>query len=213
MPADSTIKISIVEDNHDIRESLRIVIDGAAGFECKHVFSDCESALQSPPPADTDIVLLDIHLPGRTGIECLPELKALLRQTQFMMFTVFDDDDNIFKALANGASGYILKRTGPAQILEAIRELKNGGSPMSPEIARRVVASFQKPAVSKEAEKLTPRELEILTLLSKGLFYKEIADHLHLAVDTIKKHLHHVYEKLHVQNRTEAINKVFHNRN
>ncbi|MBL7928712.1 MAG: response regulator transcription factor [Bacteroidia bacterium] len=213
MQLNTDIKISIVEDNHDIRESLRIVIEGAEGFECKHVFADCESILQTPPPADTDIVLLDIHLPGRTGIECLPELKVLLPKTQFMMFTVFDDDDNIFNALTNGASGYILKRTGPAQILESIKELKNGGSPMSPDIARRVVASFQRPAVSKEAEKLTAREMEILTLLSKGLFYKEIADQLHLAVDTIKKHLHHVYEKLHVQNRTEAINKVFHNRN
>lgn len=204
------IKVCIVEDNNDIRESLRILINGAAGFQCRRVFSSSEEALMDPHELDTDIVLMDINLPGKSGIDCMIDLKKHLNQTQFMMFTVFDDDDNVFKALSSGASGYILKHTAPSQIIDMLSELYFGGSPMSPEIARRVVASFQKSRISKDAELLTPREMEILTLLSKGLFYKEIAANLHLGVDTVKKHLYHVYEKLHVQNKTEAINKIFH---
>jgi DNA-binding NarL/FixJ family response regulator len=210
MSATNKWKIAIVEDNNDIRETLRILINGADGFLCTKVFVSAEEFIDSLTHLDADIILMDINLPGKSGIECIKEVKNKLPSTQFMMFTVYDDDEHIFNALASGASGYILKHTSPAQIIEALKELHNGGSPMSPDIARRVVTYFQRSKIAKDAALLTPREMEILTLLSQGLFYKEIAEKLSVAVDTIKKHLHHVYEKLHVQNRTEAINKIFH---
>ena len=204
------ITVSIVEDTGDIRESLRILINGSTGFECVHVYADAEEALEKMPANEIDIVLMDINLPKMDGIECMKALKPVMQKTQFMMYTVCDDDENIFNALQSGASGYILKRTYPAQVLEAIRELHEGGSPMSSEIARRVVHYMQNKGKTAEAvELLTERETEILDFLAKGYLYKEIAADLFISNATVKQHIHNIYGKLHVQTRTEALNKAF----
>jgi DNA-binding NarL/FixJ family response regulator len=199
-----------VEDTEDIREALRVLINGSRGFECIHVFPDAETALQSMAENEIDVVLMDINLPGLNGIECMVRLKDKMPQAQFMMCTVYDDDDNIFSALESGASGYMLKRTSPAQILEAIRDLHEGGSPMSSEIARRVVDAMQrKKKPAGQTDTLTDREKEILDFLSRGFLYKEIANELFISKETVKKHIHNIYDKLQVQTRTEALNKAF----
>lgn len=207
---ESNIRVSIVEDIEDIREALRVLINGSDGFECAHVFADAEEALDDMPVGEIDVVLMDISLPEMDGIECMKLLIPRMPRAQFMICTVYDDDDHIFNALQSGASGYILKRTSPAQILEAIRDLYEGGSPMSSEIARRVVNSMQNQGKSsKTVELLTVRETEILDFLAKGYLYKEIATELVISKETVKKHIHNIYEKLHVQTRTEALNKAF----
>jgi DNA-binding NarL/FixJ family response regulator len=207
---DNKINVSIVEDTEDIRNALRVLINGSKGFECVHVFADAEEAIQNMSSKEIDVVLMDINLPGKDGIECMKTLKPEMPKAQFMMCTVYDDDDHIFNALKSGASGYILKRTSPAQILEAIRDIHEGGSPMSSEIARRVVDSMQKSKKRSEAsELLTARENEILDFLARGYLYKEIAAELFISKETVKKHIHNIYDKLHVQTRTEALNKAF----
>jgi DNA-binding NarL/FixJ family response regulator len=207
---ENKIHVSIVEDTEDIRNALRVLIDGSAGFECIHVYANAEEALQDMSSKDIDIVLMDIGLPGMDGIECMKTLKPQMPKAQFMMCTVYDDDDHIFNALRSGASGYILKRTSPAQILEAIHDLHEGGSPMSSEIARRVVESMHKPKKQAIADELlTRRENEILDFLARGYLYKEIAAKLFISKETVKKHIHSIYDKLHVQTRTEALNKAF----
>jgi DNA-binding NarL/FixJ family response regulator len=205
-----TIDVAIVEDLEEIREALRVLINGSQGFSCTHVYADAEEAMRQLPMLRPDVALVDIHLPGLNGIECVQDLKDQMPATQFMMCTVYDDDDHIFDALKAGATGYILKRTSPAQILEAIRELHSGGSPMSSEVARRVINSIQKKNAPSEAtEILTQREKEILDYLALGFLYKEIADKLSISKETVKKHIHNIYEKLQVQTRTEALNKAF----
>jgi DNA-binding NarL/FixJ family response regulator len=207
---DNKIRVSIVEDTDDIREALRVLINGSRGFECTHVYPDAETALQGMPGIEVDVVLMDINLPGINGIECMTHLKDRIPKAQFMMCTVYDDDDNIFSALESGAAGYMLKRTSPAQILEAIRDLHEGGSPMSSEIARRVVEAMQRKKKSSEhTDALTDREKEILDFLSRGFLYKEIATELFISKETVKKHIHNIYDKLQVQTRTEALNKAF----
>jgi DNA-binding NarL/FixJ family response regulator len=204
------ITVSIVEDIEDIRESLRIMINGSTGFECVHVYADAEEAMEKMPAYEIDVVLMDINLPKMNGIDCMKALKPVMHNAQFMMYTVCDDDDNIFNALQSGASGYILKRTYPAQVLMAIRELHEGGSPMSCEIARRVIYYMHNKGKKAEAvELLTERETEILDLLAKGYLYKEIAAELFISNSTVKQHIHNIYGKLHVQTRTEALNKAF----
>jgi len=210
MVNDHKINVALVEDTEDIRNALRILINGSPGFECVHVYANAEEALQDMSSKDIDIVLMDIGLPGMDGIECMKKLKPEMPKAQFMMCSVYDDDDHIFNALELGASGYILKRTSPAQILEAIHDLNEGGSPMSSEIARRVVESMHASNKRSEAvELLTNRENEILDHLAKGYLYKEIADELFISKETVKKHIHSIYDKLHVQTRTEALNKAF----
>ena len=207
---EQTIRVSIVEDINEIRDALRALINGSEGFECRHVFRDAEEAIEKMPLSELDVVLMDITLPRMNGIECMTILKKNNPAIQFMICTVHDDDDHIFNALQSGASGYILKRTSPAQILEAISDLYAGGSPMSSEIARRVVASIQrKGQVSSDAEILTEREKEILDLLAQGYLYKEIATELYISKLTVKKHIHNIYDKLQVQTRTEALNKAY----
>jgi DNA-binding NarL/FixJ family response regulator len=153
---------------------------------------------------------MDINLPGMNGIECIREIKTKVPRTQFMMFTVYENDEKVFEALKAGASGYLLKNTGLVQLIEALQELHNGGSPMSANIARKLVTVFREKENGEiPVEALSKRETEILQLLSKGLLYKEIADQLSISVSTVRQHIHKIYEKLHVQNRTEAINKAF----
>ena len=206
---DQVIRVSIVEDIPEIRDALRVLINGSVGFECKHAFRDAEEALDNMPGDEVDVVLMDITLPRMNGIECMKILRKKMPGAQFMMCSVHDDDDHIFNALQSGASGYILKRTSPAQILEAISDINAGGSPMSSEIARRVVAMIQqKGTPTQEVEVLTEREKEILDLLAQGYLYKEIAEELFISKLTVKKHIHNIYEKLQVQNRTEALNRA-----
>lgn len=204
------IRVVIVEDDPDIRQSFETIVGNAPGFECIEAFVNAEDAVEGIPALRPDIVIMDIHLPGMTGIEAVRILKAQMPALQIAMCTVYEDDEHIFNALKAGASGYLLKRTSPEKLLEALTDLHQGGSPMSGEIARRVVNSFQrKAAPSPELAVLTTREKEILDLLAKGYLYKEIAAELYISIETVKRHIHNIYEKLHVQTRTEALNKVF----
>lgn len=202
------IQVAIVEDIREIREGLELLIDSSDGFRCVKTFANAEEALTALPSICPDVVLMDINLPGINGIEAVRILKAQIPSTQFIMSTVYEDDENIFESLKAGASGYLLKKTAPSRILDSITEVFNGGSPMSSQIARKVIASFQQKNTIDDAALLTQREKEILKLLSKGLRYKEIAAELHISIDTVRTHTRHIYEKLQVQSRIEAINKV-----
>ncbi len=204
------ISVAIVEDNHDIRSAMELLINGSEGYACIGAFNNAENALEKIPQLLPNVVLMDFNLPGMNGIECIARLKAEFPDMQFMMLTVYEDDDKIFMALEAGASGYILKKTSPGELLDAIRDLHDGGSPMSSQIARRVVAYFQKQAKPNPAlEALTSREKEILDQLSKGFLYKEIAGNLFISIETVRRHVHNIYEKLHVRSRTDAVNKYF----
>lgn len=204
------IRVALVEDDLEVREGLRLLIDRAPGFVCLAACSSAEAALEQLAPLELDVILMDIQLPGMSGIECIRALKRLRPNTQLMMLTVFEDHDRIFKSLTAGASGYLLKQTPPDKLLEAITDLHHGGSPMSAQIARRVVEAFQPcPSANSAAAQLSPRENEIIQLLAHGHLYKEIADRLGLSVETVRTHVRNIYQKLHVHGRTDAINKVF----
>jgi DNA-binding NarL/FixJ family response regulator len=203
------IKVSIVEDIKEIREGLQILIDGSSEFSCKETFATAEEAIKSLPLTTIDVVLVDIHLPSMNGIDCVRILKHKCPGTQFIMSTIYQDDDNIFESLKAGASGYLLKKIEPVKILDAIREVYEGGSPMSAQIARKVISSFQLKKGIDDADILTPKEKQILKELSKGLRYKEIAHDLNVSIETVRSHARNIYEKLHVQSRTEALNKIY----
>lgn len=204
-----TILVSVVEDIAEIREGLRLMVNQTEGFRCISAYDNAEEAFAGLSVEPADIVIMDISLPGMTGIECIRKLKAVNNSMQFVTFTIYEDSEQVFEALAAGASGYLLKDTSPDRIIASLKELYEGGAPMSASIARKVVASFRE---SDERNKLSDREMEILTLLAKGFLYKEIAGQLSIATGTVRQHIHHIYEKLHVQNRTEAINKIFGNK-
>ena len=205
-----SISLAIVEDLAEVREGLKQFISLNPEFIILGTFQTAEEALQRLPQLNPDIVIMDINLPGMSGIECIKLIKKKIPRTQFMMFTVYENDEKVFEALKAGASGYLLKNTGLLQLIAALKELHNGGSPMSANIARKLVNLFQDEHVAEEpAIGLSKRENEILLLLSKGLLYKEIADQLGISVGTVRQHIHKIYEKLHVQNRTEALNKAF----
>jgi len=203
------IRVSIVEDLAEVREGLVDLVQSDEELSMVSSFKDAESAAQKLPELKADIVLMDINLPGMSGIDCIRSIKEKCPGTQFMMFTVYENDDKVLEALQAGATGYLLKRTKPEQILESIKELNQGGSPMSSNIARKLLNIFlhEKKATKKEA--LSDRENEVLQLLADGLLYKEIANRLFIGHGTVRQHLHNIYEKLHVNNRTEAVNKYF----
>jgi len=202
------ISVSIVDDDKGLRDSIAAFVNGAPGFRCVSTYSNAAAALEGLPADKADVVLLDINMAEMDGIECVQRLKAILPEVQTVMLTVYEDTDKIFKALAAGANGYLLKRLSPTKLLQAIREVHGGGSPMTSSIARKVVASFQKTAdPSGKQPHLSPREQAVLDCLAKGLTYKQIADQLGISIDTIRTHLRRVYEKLHVQSRTEAVAK------
>ncbi len=205
------IRVVIVEDIEDIRESLQTLISGKPGYNCAGSYATAEAAIADIPVIKPDVVLMDINLPGINGIEAVHKLKDSFPDINFLMCTVFDDDENIFLALRAGAGGYILKNNSPWKILEAIKEIHNGGAPMSAGIAKRVINTFQqiKEVIPKHAV-LSDREMEVLHLLSTGLLYKEAADQLKLSVETIRSHCRKIYEKLHVNTKLEAVNIVFH---
>jgi len=204
------IKVIIVEDDREMREGLELIVRSNTALECIATCSSGEEALETIPASIPDIVLMDIHMPGISGIECIRKLKPSLRFTQFMMCTVYEDNENVFDSLCAGATGYLLKNSPPSKIVEAIIDLYHGGSPMSSVIARKVIQTFKpKSGQTEDFEKLTPREKEMLELLAKGYRYKEIADQLSISFETVRTHIHHIYEKLHVQSRIEAVNRVF----
>ncbi len=204
------ITVCIVEDKKDIRESLKILVNDAAECSCIGEFGNGEIALKEIPELQPDVVLMDIGLPGIDGIETIKRLKPLCPRVQFMICTVYDEDEKIFEALAAGANSYILKRSDSDTLISAIKDLHSGGSPMSSDIARKIVRQFQKALPSeKEDYHLTEREKEILELLAKGLTYQQAADKTFISGKTIKKHVYNIYEKLHVNSRTEAVNKYF----
>lgn len=206
------IKVAIVEDDARVREGLGFLLNGSAGFVCCGAFSNAESALKGLPHQWPDVVLMDINLPRMSGIECVAKLKAANPALQILMLTSSEDEEMIFNSLKNGASGYLIKQTPPSEILEAIDDVHQGGSPMSRSIARKVVRHFQHEKSRSEADGLSRRELEILTCLTKGLQYKEIADALGISIGTVRTHLRSIYEKMHVRSRTEAVVKFLGNR-
>lgn len=203
-----SIAVSIVEDDPQVRSSLAKLIDISPGYRCVSKHASAEEALAELPKVKPDVALMDINLPGLNGVECVRRLKPQRPKTQIIMLTVYQNTEHIFNALAAGATGYMLKQTPPAELLAAIKEVHGGGSPMSSHIARKIVQSFQKPAaVMAEAQSLSPREAEVLNLLAKGFLYKEIADQMKVSYATVHTHIRHIYEKLHVRSRTEAVAK------
>jgi|SRR5688572_5758363 len=205
-----SITLAIVEDLDEVRDGLKNFLALSSEFRILDTFKTAEEALYDIPRLKPDIVIMDINLPGMNGIECIRQLNEKNLHTQFMMFTVYENDEKVFEALKAGASGYLLKNTGLLHMAEALKELFNGGSPMSANIARKLVTIFREEHADAEpTSELSKRENEILQWLSKGLLYKEIADQLGISVSTVRQHIHKIYEKLHVQNRTEAINKAF----
>jgi len=207
------ITVCIVDDNSELRNTLEEIISMAEGYRCVGTFANAKDAVHRIPQIQPDVVLMDINLGGgESGIDCVKELKPVIPKTNFMMCTVYEEDEKIFEALGAGASGYLLKKTAPVKMLEAIKDLNEGGAPMSSQIARKVVFAFQqKPnAVNQPGiDELSNREKEILELLSKGLMYKEIAAELFISQETVRKHVYHIYEKLHVNNRVAAVNRFF----
>jgi DNA-binding NarL/FixJ family response regulator len=207
-----SITLAIVEDLDEVREGLKNFLALSPDFKVLDTFKTAEEALEEIPVIQPDIVIMDINLPGMSGIDCIREIKKKNIRTQFMMFTVYENDEKVFEALKAGASGYLLKNTGLIHIIESLKELYQGGSPMSANIARKLVMSFQEKSHEESPADITLlslRENEVLHFLAQGLLYKEIADQLNISTSTVRQHIHRIYEKLHVQNRTEAINKAY----
>src|SRR5438093_7867228 len=200
--------VSIVEDNEQLRTTLARILNRAEGFRCLSAYGDAESALDGLPKDCPEVVLMDINLPGMNGVECVRQLKQRLPKLQIVMLTVYEDTENIFQALTAGAAGYLLKRTKSAELLEAIREVHRGGSPMTTHIARKVTQSFQKTGASPQpTENLSEREQQVLDCLSQGFLYKEIADKLGISYETVHTYIRRIYEKLQVRTRTETVAK------
>ena len=204
----ATTTVSIVEDNDQLRGTLVRLINREEGFRCVSHYPNAEAALEALPTDKPNVVLMDINLPGMNGVECVRKLKQVAPATQVIMLTAYEDTENIFNALAAGANGYLLKRAPRAELLDALREVCRGGSPMTTHIARKVVQSFQKAGVSTQStENLSAREQEVLDLLSQGFLYKEIAEKLGISYETVHTYVRRIYEKLQVRTRTEAVAK------
>ena len=203
-----SIKVAIVDDDEGIRTSLVALIRRASDLKVTGQYPDAEAALKEIPARPPDVVLMDINMPGMKGVECVRQLKTQLPAVQFLMLTVYEDSESLFNSLRAGASGYLLKRTAPARLIEAVRDVHAGGAPMSPQLARRVVQFFSKPEQEgSDLNKLTPGEREFLDQLAGGYAYKEIADRMNISIDTVRSYVRTVYEKLHVHSRTEAVVK------
>jgi DNA-binding NarL/FixJ family response regulator len=201
-----SIRVGIVEDDSSVRESLAALIDQTPGFVCAAACGSAEEAFKRMPESAPDVVLMDIHLPGVSGIECVVRLRRLLPRTQVIMLTVEEDTEQVFESLKAGATGYLVKNVTAEDILEAVQDVYSGGAPMSSHIARRVVSAFrQRPSTGTDDADLTPREETILRSLAKGNRSKEIADQLAISTGTVNTHIRHIYEKLHVRSRAEAV--------
>jgi DNA-binding NarL/FixJ family response regulator len=205
---DMPIKVAIVDDDEGIRTSLAALIRRAPALRLAGDYPDAEVALRKIPRRPPNVVLMDINLPGMNGVECVRQLKGLLPNVQVLMLTVYEDSDSLFNSLKAGASGYLLKRTASTRLLEAIHDVYEGGSPMTPQLARRVVQYFSRPAEGRSSvSNLTPGERDFLDQLANGYAYKEIADRMKISIDTVRSYVRTVYEKLHVHSRTEAVVK------
>lgn len=202
-----SIRVAIVEDSAAVRENLAVLIEGAPGFSCIGRCASAEEAWARLPALNPDVVLMDIHLPGRSGIACVARLRSLLPRTQVIMLTIDEDTEQVFESLKAGATGYLVKHATPQEILDAMREVHRGGAPMSSHIARRVVTAFRQKPDEKVVARLAPREEEVLRLLAKGHRSKEIADELGIGLGTVNTYVRNVYEKLHVRSRAEAVAK------
>lgn len=204
----SIIKVGLIEDDIEFAQSLKVLINGSFGFECSQHFATVLSAIESIPNLNLDVVLTDISLPDNNGILAIKTLKPLCKNTEFLICSVFEDTDNIVNALKAGATGYITKTTSPAQILDSIRDVYNGGSPMNSLIARKVINSFQFYETNKNVEILSSREKQILNLLSQGLRYKDISNEFFISIETVRTHVRNIYKKLEVNSKNEAIAKL-----
>lgn len=203
------IRIAIVEDNEGTRAGLISLLERAKDCVVVASYPDGETALADAPTRQPDVVLMDSNLPQMSGADCIARLKKLLPQTQFIMLTVYEDDERLFKSLLAGANGYLLKRTSPKKLVDAIHEVRAGGSPMTPEIARRVVQYLRgRPPAQPELGLLTPREREVLQQLAQGFRYKEVSANLNMSMDTVRTHIRNIYDKLRVHSRTEAVMKL-----
>ena len=208
MPEKTQIKVAIVDDDEGIRASLATLIRRAPALRLTGDYPDAETALKEIPNRPPDVVLMDINLPGMKGVECVRQLRSLLPNAQILMLTVYEDSDSLFNSLKAGASGYLLKRTASARLIEAIQDVHAGGSPMTPQLARRVVQFFSRPSGDNSSvSRLAPGEREFLEQLAKGYAYKEIADRMSISIDTVRSYVRTVYEKLHVHSRTDAVVK------
>jgi DNA-binding NarL/FixJ family response regulator len=203
------IRITIVEDDIVLLKGISKTLSLSDEVELLSTFTNAEDFLNDAEKLNPEITLMDIGLPKLSGIDCMKQLKPLFPNMQFLMWTTFDDDEKIFDALKAGASGYILKTATAQQLVQAICDLKNGGSPMSSSIARKVIASFHNPNIKQSQYNLTNRENEILEFLAKGYRYKEIAEKLFVSIETVRSHVHHIYDKLQVSSRTDALNKIY----
>lgn len=199
-----------MEDLKEVREGVTSLLTLDERFEMLKAFSDGESAVKELPAWQPDIVIMDINLPGMNGIDCIRRIRDDCPNTQFIMFTIYENDEKIFDALAAGASGYLVKKTPFPKIVDSLIELHEGGAPMSMQIARKVIESMRDEKDAERIDALTGRENEVLHFLAKGLLYKEIASRLNISMGTVRQHIHNIYDKLHVHNRTEALNKIFH---
>lgn len=201
------ISVSIVDDESVLRQSIAAFVNGSPGFRCLNTFASAEEALLHIPKEWPDVILMDIHLNGMSGIECVRRLKAMRPEVQILILTVYEDPDQIFAALAAGATGYMLKRLTPKRLLDAIQEVHAGGSPMSHSIARKVLSSFKKPGAAAEKNRMSPREEMVLDCLAKGFTYQKTGDTLKISLDSVRTYVRRIYEKLHVHSRTEAVAK------
>lgn len=202
------IAVSLVEDHADTRDSLAALINSEPGFRCVSVHSSAENALQNIPRQNPDVALVDINLPGMSGIECVAKLKSLLPELPILILTTYEESELIFNSLSAGASGYLLKKTAATELIQAIEQVRAGGSPMSMPVACKIVRFFQqRQHAASEVEKLSSREQEILALLAQGFLYKEIGERVGISFSTVRAHLRNIYRKLHVESRTEATAK------
>jgi len=213
MPTTDSITVALIEDEHAIRKGLSVLVNGTFGYRCIGAFGSVEEALRSIGGEAPDVLLLDINLPGMSGAEGARFLNEKYPSTKILMLTVYDEEEKIFESICNGASGYLLKRTPPAELLEAIRELHEGGAPMSPEVARKVVRLFQQsPPPRKLAHNLTPHEVRLLGMLAEGYSYQAAADRFQVSINTIRDYIRSIYDKLHVHSKTAAVRKAITNR-
>lgn len=205
------IKVAIIEDNETIREGLSALINGTEGYKCIAAFRDCETFLNKLNQLELDVVLMDIGLPGMSGIEGVQQAIMKNPDLNILMLTIYEDSEKVFDALCSGASGYLVKKTPPAKLLEAIKDAYEGGSPMSSGIARQVINAFKETKVKNSADedyKLSAREIEVLNLLADGYNYQEIAENMFISVDTVRHHIRNIYKKLHVHSQSEAVAKA-----
>lgn len=210
---EKVIRVAIIEDDRAVREGLGMIIGGTPGYECSGKYYSVEEAMRSMNGMTSDVLLLDIHLPGMLGSEAVRVFREKYPSLQVLMLTIYDGQDKVFESICNGACGYLLKKTPPAKLLEAIREAHEGGAPMSPEIARKVISLFQQSGPPEKLDDpLTPQETRVLKLLSEGYSYQNAAGQMNISINTVRNYIRSIYEKLHVNTRSEAVSKALRNR-